>query len=678
VCTCIEGYRPSIDGLICEDINECILEGCSKHAYCQNTEGSFECFCQPGYSGDGLTSCTAIGVTSEPEEYEPNSYLECDGLLECGPHADCRPRDDANDECRCHVGYEGNPYDKTIGCEDINECSNMVRNVTCAANAYCENTDGSWQCNCMKGYNGDPVKDGCAKEKLTCDGEPALRCGPNTRCLSGGVVRDDECNCLSGFNGDPYDLNNGCQELGTGRPEVTTPGKNNPCFVGNPEVAYCKNGGKCFPTLLYRPFCLCRPQYTGTRCQDKKEITRPGRFTTASTSTTEEGKVTRPGIFTTRPEQTTTMEPFTTAESAVGTDRPELSTTPNKRDPCFIGDSELPFCKNGGKCYTTLFLNRPQCICPLRYTGDRCQDIKEFTRPGIFTTEPTTTTEADIILDPVAIRFIEKLIDRKVNELKEEVDGEIEAIQENIYEQEEDITDVEEKIVELKFISAEEKRCQGVLIDGSCFFLGKHQYDFDTSVLDCRKDGAELARISNLRTFTAVHSYMLNADHITDKSGLFAWTGLANEDNDEESADQQEWLSGMFSGTGFPEAKVMWQVMSDLYFSKQDGFVYAPKEATGYPLCAYEIRSFPEGPTTTTEEPMRPTRSTEEPMRPTIIPVRSTTTNKTPARPTKPLDPLRPTRNPNITERSSSLDQDPYVSCPRGEKECDSETICTD
>merc|ERR1712135_195640 len=96
------------------------------------------------------------------------------------------------------------------------------------------------------------------------------------------------------------------------------------------------------------------------------------------------------------------------------------------------------------------------------------------------------------------------------------------------------------------------------------------------------------------------------------------------------------------------------------------------------PLCAYEIRSFPEGPTTTTEEPMRPTRSTEEPMRPTIIPVRSTTTNKTPARPTKPLDPLRPTRNPNITERSSSLDQDPYVSCPRGEKECDSETICTD
>jgi len=251
-------------------------------------------------------------------------------------------------------------------------------------------------------------------------------------------------------------------------------------------------------------------------------------------------------------------------------------------------------------------------------------------------------------------------------------------------------------------------RCQGVLIDDTCFFLGKHQYDFDTSVLDCRKDGAELARINSLRTFMAVHSYMLNADHITDKSGLFAWTGLANEDSDEESANQQEWFSGLFSGIEFPEAKVMWQVMSDLYLSKQDGFVYAPKEATGYPLCAYEIRSLPGGPTTTTEEPMRPTRSTEEPMRPTrsteepmrptrsteeplrstrsteeplrptIFPDRSTATNETPDRPTRPLDPLRPTRNPNITERSSTLDQDPYVSCPRGEKECDSETICTD
>ena len=63
------------------------------------------------------------------------------------------------------------------------------------------------------------------------------------------------------------------------------------------------------------------------------------------------------------------------------------------------------------------------------------------------------------------------------------------------------------------------------------------------------------------------------------------------QDSDEEPANQQGWLSGLFSEIRFPEAKVMWQVMSELYFSKQDGFIYAPKEATGYPLCAYEIRS---------------------------------------------------------------------------------------
>lgn len=71
--------------------------------------------------------------------------------------------------------------------------------------------------------------------------------------------------------------------------------------------------------------------------------------------------------------------------------------------------------------------------------------------------------------------------------------------------------------------------CKGVLVDGSCYFLGKQQYDYDTSKLDCRKDGAQLATISSIKTYMAVHEYMLHADHITDRSGLFAWTDLANE-----------------------------------------------------------------------------------------------------------------------------------------------------
>ena len=39
------------------DINECIegTSDCSADAVCNNTKGSYNCTCKPGYSGDGRT-----------------------------------------------------------------------------------------------------------------------------------------------------------------------------------------------------------------------------------------------------------------------------------------------------------------------------------------------------------------------------------------------------------------------------------------------------------------------------------------------------------------------------------------------------------------------------------------------------------------------------------------------
>ena len=41
------------------DINECNAEihNCSSNAFCNNTKGSYNCSCKPGYTGDGWT-CT--------------------------------------------------------------------------------------------------------------------------------------------------------------------------------------------------------------------------------------------------------------------------------------------------------------------------------------------------------------------------------------------------------------------------------------------------------------------------------------------------------------------------------------------------------------------------------------------------------------------------------------------
>ena len=43
------------------DIDECAMEldGCSDYAACFDTEGSYICFCNDGYTGDG-TECTGV------------------------------------------------------------------------------------------------------------------------------------------------------------------------------------------------------------------------------------------------------------------------------------------------------------------------------------------------------------------------------------------------------------------------------------------------------------------------------------------------------------------------------------------------------------------------------------------------------------------------------------------
>ena len=36
------------------DVDECITQPCNANAHCNNTEGSFLCTCDEGFSGDGI------------------------------------------------------------------------------------------------------------------------------------------------------------------------------------------------------------------------------------------------------------------------------------------------------------------------------------------------------------------------------------------------------------------------------------------------------------------------------------------------------------------------------------------------------------------------------------------------------------------------------------------------
>ena len=49
----------NVKGLIVIDLNECDLnyDGCDGNATCNDTDGSYECTCNDGYTGDGF-SCS--------------------------------------------------------------------------------------------------------------------------------------------------------------------------------------------------------------------------------------------------------------------------------------------------------------------------------------------------------------------------------------------------------------------------------------------------------------------------------------------------------------------------------------------------------------------------------------------------------------------------------------------
>jgi len=65
--------------LICDDadIDECAENngGCHAQAVCNNTEGSFTCTCNPGYTGDGF-NCT--GMSNYSKDFYVDLRLEID------------------------------------------------------------------------------------------------------------------------------------------------------------------------------------------------------------------------------------------------------------------------------------------------------------------------------------------------------------------------------------------------------------------------------------------------------------------------------------------------------------------------------------------------------------------------------------------------------------------------
>ena len=140
--TCPDGFN-DVDGNgnVCEDKNECDSNPCSAHSQCLNTDGSYECSCDVGYSGDGLSGdCTDINECS-------SDATVCDNVSDC-------VNTPGSYECNCHVGYKKN----SGNCVDIDECA-IIENI-CEANEKCVNNAGGFSCTCNNGYY--KTADGCS------------------------------------------------------------------------------------------------------------------------------------------------------------------------------------------------------------------------------------------------------------------------------------------------------------------------------------------------------------------------------------------------------------------------------------------------------------------------------------------------------------------------------------
>jgi len=150
-CTCHNGYEESADTTECIDNDECLIcyEGsticlCGTNTECTNTEGSFDCDCLDGFElNANAHDCDDIDECADP------------GTFTCPEHSTC-VNIAGGYECNCDNGYEKNLAEDL--CVDSNECvpcdsdPRDFVNCPCHYQAFCVNTDGSFECWCPLGW----------------------------------------------------------------------------------------------------------------------------------------------------------------------------------------------------------------------------------------------------------------------------------------------------------------------------------------------------------------------------------------------------------------------------------------------------------------------------------------------------------------------------------------------
>ncbi|KAF6041238.1 hypothetical protein EB796_000400 [Bugula neritina] len=266
-CICQDGFS-SVDD-VCVDVDECLeanLNECSEHARCNNTVGSYECVCQDGYEGNGFECTEVIG--------------ECEILMCDSEYTMCVRNSTDHEACVCATGYRvgadggclptscniGSPCPSNTdciptessficeckvgfagtppNCENVNECT---EGNPCGDEGTCRDTVGSYSCDCKDGYGFDGTTCVDINECV----EENVICPDNQQCED--KEGSYECVCKAGYKKEE----NGCVNI-------------NECE--EPSVHLCHDNAECIDIDgAYR--CECREGYVGSgrSCADVDE-----------------------------------------------------------------------------------------------------------------------------------------------------------------------------------------------------------------------------------------------------------------------------------------------------------------------------------------------------------------------------------------------------------------------
>ncbi|XP_053372966.1 uncharacterized protein LOC123561091 [Mercenaria mercenaria] len=278
-CTCKSGW----EGNDCyQNKNECTLNTftCPQNSTCEDTQGSYICNCDPGFSKSSDETCEVCG--------EGQFGVGCNNTCSCNTSntESCNP---VNGSCTCKSGWEGNDCS-----QNKNECT--LNTFTCPQNSTCEDTQGSYICNCDPGFSksSDETCQVCGEGQFGVDCNNTCSC--NTSNTESCNPVNGSCTCKSGWEGNDCSQNKNECTLNTFTcPQNSTCEDTQGSYICNCDPGFSKSsdekcqectgnsyGEDCINTCNCEQnhttsttqqcenvngTCLCLSTWTGERCE---------------------------------------------------------------------------------------------------------------------------------------------------------------------------------------------------------------------------------------------------------------------------------------------------------------------------------------------------------------------------------------------------------------------------